>query len=240
MHIIPAIDIIDGDCVRLTRGDYQSKKIYNENPVEVAREFQDNGLERLHLVDLDGARERKVVNLPVLENIVKYTSLRVDFGGGIHSDQDIQAVFDAGATQITAGSIAVRNENQLIEWINQYGAERIILGADVKEGKIVINGWEEESTYNWDDFLTEKMKLGLKDVISTDVARDGMLTGPSFKLYEQILSRFPSINLIASGGISSLVDLKKLKKLGLHGAIIGKAIYESRITLEELNYFGKV
>lgn len=234
MRIIPAIDIIDGKCVRLTKGDYATKKIYNENPVEVAKEFAANGIKYLHLVDLDGAKSNQIVNYKILENIVKETELLVDFGGGLKSDNDLKIAFESGANQITGGSIAVKNENLFSSWIDTYGANKIILGADCINEKIAISGWLENSELNVFDFIKKYQSKGIKSVICTDISKDGMLEGPSFELYKKLLSG-NGINLIASGGVTSVDDLIKLKEIGCEGAIVGKAIYEGNITLKELS-----
>ena len=234
MRIIPAIDIIDGKCVRLTKGDYATKKIYNENPVEVAKEFAANGIQFLHLVDLDGAKSNQIVNYHVLENIVKETGLLVDFGGGLKSDKDLKIAFESGANQITGGSIAVKNELLFTSWIEKYGADKIILGADCLNEKIATNGWLEDSELNVFDFVQKYQSKGIKSVICTDISKDGMLEGPSFELYKNLLAK-SKINLIASGGVSKMSDLIKLKEIGCEGAIVGKAIYEGNITLKELS-----
>ncbi len=234
MYIIPAIDLIDGKCVRLTKGDYSSKKEYNSDPLEVAKIFEDAGLTKLHLVDLDGAKERTVVNLNILEMIATRTKLEIDFGGGVQSDRDIERVFNAGANQITAGSVAVLNPEIFENWMETWGPEKIILGADVKSDKIAIGAWENESSYTWRDFIKEKLKVGIKYMVSTDIEKDGMLEGPSFTLYKQMREAFPALNIIASGGISVLQDLIKLEENGLYGAIVGKAYYENRISVEDL------
>ena len=234
MEIIPAIDIIGGKCVRLSEGDYSTKKIYSENPLEVAKQYDDLGFKRLHLVDLDGAKSKKIVNIDVLESIVSNTSLWVDFGGGIRSSRDLKMAFNAGASQVTGGSIAVNNPDLFREWITDYGTEKIILGADVRNEKIAISGWEENSGLDLFTFLERYMSLGLREVICTDVAKDGMLQGPSFDLYAKIQSKFPDIKLIASGGVANMDDVIHLKDKGLYGAIIGKAIYENKIDLKEL------
>lgn len=234
MRIIPAIDIIEGKCVRLTQGDYNQKKIYNENPLEVAKQFEAEGLQYLHLVDLDGAKEKKVINWKVLERIVSKTSLKVDFGGGLHSKKDIQMVFECGANQVTAGSIAVKNKELYLNWISQYGAEKIILGADVKEEKIAVSGWQETTKIDIYDFIKENVGFGIKYIVCTDIAKDGVLSGPSLELYKEILKRNNKINLIASGGVTTIDDIKKLKEIGLEGVIIGKAIYEGKIQLKQL------
>ena len=234
MRIIPAIDIIDGKCVRLTKGNYATKKIYNENPVEVAKEFAANGIQFLHLVDLDGAKSNQIVNYHVLENIVKETGLLVDFGGGLKSDKDLEIAFESGANQITGGSIAVKNELLFTSWIEKYGADKIILGADCLNEKIATNGWLEDSELNVFDFVKKYQSKGIKSVICTDISKDGMLEGPSFELYKNLLAK-SKINLIASGGVSKMSDLIKLKEIGCEGAIVGKAIYEGNITLKELS-----
>lgn len=234
MRIIPAIDIIDGKCVRLTKGDYSTKKIYNENPVEVAKEFAASGIKYLHLVDLDGAKSNQIVNYKVLENIVKETGLLVDFGGGLKSDNDLKIAFDSGANQITGGSIAVKNEALFTSWIQTYGADKIILGADCMNEKIATNGWLEGSELNVFDFVRTYQTKGIQSVICTDISKDGMLEGPSIELYSKLIEQ-NSIKLIASGGVSNIDDLIELKAIGCEGAIVGKAIYEGKITLKELS-----
>ncbi len=237
MIIIPAIDIIDGKAVRLTKGDYNRKKVYNEDPLEVAKVFEDAGIRRLHLVDLDGAKAKRIVNHKVLERIAAGTSLKIDFGGGVQSDDDISIAFEAGATQVTGGSIAVRQPEMFEKWLKEYGPGKIILGADVKDGKIAVSGWQEQSAWILDDFLKQYIAKGVKYVISTDVSRDGVLAGPAVDLYEKMTINFPLLEVIASGGVSCIEDIYKLDKLPLHGVIVGKAIYENRITLEEIGKF---
>lgn len=237
MIIIPAIDIIQGKAVRLTKGDYNQKKIYNEDPLEVAKMFEDAGVTRLHLVDLDGAKEKKIMNAHVLEKIAGNTSLQIDFGGGVQSDQDIQTAFDAGAQQITGGSIAVKAPERFGKWLRNFGPEKIILGADVLHGKIAISGWQEDSSWNLNDFLADYSTKGIKYVISTDVSKDGVLAGPAIDMYRQMCDQFPSLQVIASGGVSKMDDVFELDKLPLHGVIIGKAIYENRISLKEIEKF---
>ena len=234
MRIIPAIDIIEGKCVRLSKGDYNTKKIYNEDPLEVAQQFEDAGLQYLHLVDLDGAKAKHIVNWKVLEKLVSKTSLKIDFGGGIKSDEDLRIAFESGARQITGGSIAVKEPVKFTSWITAYGAEKIILGADALDGKIAVSGWQEESDMEIESFIQDYVEKGIKYVISTDISKDGMLEGPSFDLYQSIQEKMPEIKLIASGGVSSMDDLMKLKENGLEGAIVGKAIYENRVSLKEL------
>lgn len=234
MKIIPAIDIIEGKCVRLTKGDYSSKKIYNENPLEVAKSFEDNGVKYLHLVDLDGAKSNRIINYKILENLASNTSLCIDFGGGLKSDKDVEIAFESGARQITGGSIAAKNRSIFEGWIKRYGAEKIILGADCMDRKIATDGWLEESDTDVIEFIRSYENMGITDVISTDIAKDGMLGGPSIKLYKEILEK-TNIELIASGGVSKYEDLIKLKEIGCSGAIVGKAIYEGRITLRELS-----
>ncbi|MCD8422734.1 1-(5-phosphoribosyl)-5-[(5-phosphoribosylamino)methylideneamino]imidazole-4-carboxamide isomerase [Tenacibaculum finnmarkense] len=233
MRIIPAIDIIEGKCVRLTKGDYATKKIYNENPVEVAKEFEDNGIEYLHLVDLDGAKSQHIVNYKILEQIASKTNLKIDFGGGLKSNDDLRIAFNSGATQITGGSIAVKNPEIFTGWLTKYGADKIILGADCINRKIATHGWLETSEVDVVDFIKEYEKIGVKNTICTDVAKDGMLQGASVELYKEILSK-SGINLIASGGVASIDDLIELKEIGCEGAILGKAIYEGYISLKEL------
>ncbi|MDX1653361.1 MAG: 1-(5-phosphoribosyl)-5-[(5-phosphoribosylamino)methylideneamino]imidazole-4-carboxamide isomerase [Brumimicrobium sp.] len=237
MKIIPAIDIIEGKCVRLSQGDYASKTVYNENPLDVALSFQDHGIEQLHLVDLDGAKSSRVINWKVLEEIASKTHMKIDFGGGVKSDEDIKKVFESGATQITAGSIAVKSPETVIKWMEEYGPERIILGADVKGNRVAVNGWLEESKIELFPFLEEYFSKGIQYVICTDISKDGMLAGSSTELYSKITSSFPDLKLIASGGVSSLKELDKLATIGVYGAIIGKAIYEGKITLKELEKF---
>ncbi len=236
MRIIPAIDIIDGKCVRLSKGEYDTKKIYNENPLEVAKEFEANGFQFLHLVDLDGAKAKHVINQKVLENIASHTNLKVDFGGGIKSKEDVELAFNSGAKQITLGSIAVQNPTFCLEMLEKYGREKIILGADCLDRKIKTSGWLEESDLDVVDFISDYQKKGIQNVICTDISKDGMLEGPSIKLYEEILAQ-SKINLIASGGISNIDDVKKMKEIGCFGTIIGKAIYEGKILLKELENF---
>ena len=237
MRIIPAIDIIDGQCVRLSLGDYNEKKVYDTDPLAVAQRFEDAGIRYLHLVDLDGAKAGKIINDSVLKSITSNTELKVDFGGGIKTDDDIAKAFDSGAQQVTCGSIAVKNRAQVLKWLEEYGAERLILGADVKENMVAIHGWTETSSLSIDDLLSDYLEAGLKSVICTDIATDGMLIGPNIDLYEKLLNRYPTLQLIASGGVSSMDDLGKLKSSGLYGAIVGKAIYENRITLNQLSAY---
>jgi len=233
MRIIPAIDIIEGKCVRLSKGDYNTMKIYNENPLEVAKQFEDVGIQHLHLVDLDGAKSRHIVNYKVLEKISSATQLKIDFGGGLKSDDDLRIAFECGANQITGGSIAVKNQGLFEKWVLEYGAEKIILGADCKNRRIATNGWLEGSSLEVTDFIKSYEAKGIKYVICTDIAKDGMLQGTATDLYAEILNQ-SNINLIASGGVSSFADLEKLEALGCEGAIIGKAIYEGKITLKKL------
>jgi len=237
MRIIPAIDLIEGKCVRLTQGDYAQRKIYNENPLEVAKAFEDAGLRYLHLVDLDGAKAKKVVNHAVLERIATHTRLQIDFGGGVQSEQDLKTVFEAGAQQVTGGSIAVRQPALFEEWLRHYGSNKIILGADVKEGFIAISGWQELSQQPIEDFLEGYRQKGVKYVICTDISKDGLLAGTSLDLYAVLRKKFPDLSLIASGGVSNLDDLEKLQALRMEGAIIGKALYEGAIRLQDLQRF---
>lgn len=233
MRIIPAIDIIDGKCVRLSKGDYNTKKIYNENPLEVAKAFEDSGINCLHLVDLDGAKSQHIVNYNVLESICKETTLKVDFGGGLKSDEDLKIAFESGANQITGGSIAVKSPITFKKWINQYGSDKIILGADCYNRKIATSGWIETSELDVVDFITEYEKEGVNYVICTDITKDGMLQGTSNELYKEIMNK-TNVKLIASGGVSTFDDLLLLQEMGCDGTIIGKAFYEGRITLNEL------
>lgn len=237
IHIIPAIDLIEGKCVRLTQGDYGQKKIYNENPLEVALQFEDAGLKRLHLVDLDGAKAKKVVNWKVLEKIASKTSLHVDFGGGVQSDDDLKTVFESGAKQVTGGSIAVKQPDLFEHWLKTYGGDKIILGADAKNEKIAVSGWEEGTAIWVYDFVEEYVEKGVKYTISTDVAKDGLLQGPSFDLYKNLQDKCPDLNIIASGGIAGIEDVEKLAEMNIYGVIIGKAIYENRISLADLQRF---
>ncbi len=234
MRIIPAIDIIDGKCVRLSKGDYDTKKIYNEHPLEVAKEFEAHGIQYLHLVDLDGAKSKHIVNHKVLEQIASKTSLKIDFGGGLKTDEDLKIAFDSGANQITGGSIAVKDEATFKSWITKFGNEKIILGADAHNEKIAVSGWLEESDKALIPFIQEYQKEGIVYVICTDISKDGMLEGPSFELYKRILSETDNLKLIASGGISTFDELPKLAEIGCEGTIIGKAIYENRISLKQL------
>lgn len=235
MEIIPAIDIIGGKCVRLTKGDYSQVTHYADDPVEVARQFEAGGIKRLHVVDLDGAKAKHVVNLEVLRKIASATSLKVDFGGGVKTREDLEKVLEAGAAQVTAGSIAVSNRAEVEKWISEFGAEKIILGADVLNGKVMVSGWQENSGEELTEFLTYYLGKGISHVICTDITKDGVLQGPSFELYQGLLRTFPGLRLIASGGVSGVNDLVRLKQDGLFGAIVGKAFYEGKVTLEELS-----
>ena len=241
MRIIPAIDIIDGKCVRLTKGDYSTKKIYNENPLEVAKEFEAAGIEYLHVVDLDGAKASQIINYKVLEQIASKTNLKIDFGGGLKADKDLEIAFNSGAHQITGGSIAVKNSGIFESWIEKYGAQKIILGADFYPdtlgGKIATNGWQEESTLELIPFIKGYQKKGIEYVICTDISKDGMLQGPSFELYKEILSEVKDVKLIASGGISAFDELAVLAENSCEGVIIGKAIYEHKISLKQLEQY---
>jgi phosphoribosylformimino-5-aminoimidazole carboxamide ribotide isomerase len=241
MRIIPAIDIIDGKCVRLTKGDYNTKKIYNESPLEVAKEFEAAGIEYLHVVDLDGAKASKIINYKVLEQIASKTNLKIDFGGGLKSNKDLEIAFNSGANQITGGSIAVKNSDIFERWIENYGSEKIILGADFYPdntgGKIATNGWQEESSLEVIPFIKEYQQKGIHYVICTDISKDGMLQGPSFKTYSKILREIKNLKLIASGGISTFNEIPKLAENGCEGVIIGKAIYENKISLKQLENF---
>ena len=234
MRIIPAIDIIEGKCVRLSQGDYSKKVVYNEDPLEVAREFEDNGINYLHLVDLDGAKSKHIVNYRVLEKIATKTKLEIDFGGGIKSEDDVRIAFESGAGQITGGSIAYQDPAEFFGWMEKYSPERIILGADVKEKKIAIQGWTEQTDQDIFSFIETYVLDGLSYVICTDIAEDGMLRGPNFELYRELKEHFTELNIIASGGVSSINDLWKLHEMKLNGAIVGKALYEGQILLSDL------
>ena len=237
MQIIPAIDIIEGKCVRLTEGDYAQKTIYNENPLEVAKAFEAVGIQRLHLVDLDGAKAGAVKNWKVLESIALNTKLVIDFGGGIKTDNEVAHVFERGASLATIGSIAVANPTLFLSWVNKYGAEKFFLGADVKDNLIAVNGWMQTSTITIESFLTDYLAHGITNIFCTDVSKDGRLEGPSTKLYLSLIELFPNLKLVASGGVSSLQDLEALDAIGCAGAIVGKAIYENRISLASLQHF---
>ncbi|NCB84409.1 MAG: 1-(5-phosphoribosyl)-5-[(5-phosphoribosylamino)methylideneamino]imidazole-4-carboxamide isomerase [Bacteroidia bacterium] len=237
IEIIPAIDLIDGKCVRLTQGDYSQKKIYNENPIEVAKMFQDAGISRLHLVDLDGAKAQHIVNYIVLERITSKTDLIVDFGGGLKSDDDLRIAFECGASMVTGGSIAVKNPEIFTGWIEKYGSEKIILGADVKNMKIAVSGWMEDTDIELIPFLETYQKRGISKIICTDISKDGMLEGPSIELYRDIIRKLPDVFLIASGGVSSIADIEILHDCGVPAVIFGKAIYEGKIKLKDLSRF---
>ena len=243
MRIIPAIDIIEGKCVRLTKGDYSTTKMYNENPLEVAKQFEDAGIEYLHMVDLEGAKADHVVNYKVLEKVATKTNLKIDFGGGLKSDDDVFIAFNSGAKQITGGSIAVKNTDTFLRWINKYGTQKIILGADCKNEKIAISGWLEESSLEVVPFIQDYQKNGIQYVVCTDISKDGMLQGPSVDLYKKIINECTngsvdqSVKLIASGGVTTIEDVEVLANIGCDGVIIGKAIYENRISLKELERF---
>jgi len=237
MRIIPAIDIINGHCVRLTKGDYSTKKVYNENPLEVAKMFEGVGIEHLHVVDLDGAKAQHIINYKVLESIASNTNLKIDFGGGLKSEEDLKIAFNSGAKQVTGGSIAVKNSQLFLNWLETYGADKIVLGADCLDQKIAIQGWQEESDKEVTEFISSYVNKGISYVICTDISKDGMLQGPSFELYQTLLKSIPPFKLIASGGISCFEELPKLKELGCEGVIIGKAIYEGNISLKQLETY---
>lgn len=237
IELVPAIDIIDGKCVRLSQGDYYTKKVYRSNPVEVACEMEDHGIRRLHVVDLDGAASNHVVNYRTLENIASRTSLVIDFGGGVKTDDDLALAFRCGADMVTGGSIAVSQPETFCQWLQLYGGERIILGADVKDGYVAVNGWKEESPFELFGFLNDYINKGVRKVICTDVGCDGMLRGPSLQLYGKILEKFPATYLMASGGVGCIDDLYSLEKIGVPAVIFGKALYEGRITWTDIEHF---
>lgn len=249
MRIIPAIDIIDGKCVRLSKGDYATKKIYNEHPLEVAKSFEAHGIQYLHLVDLDGAKSKHIVHHKVLAKLASKTNLKIDFGGGLKTDDDLRIAFESGATQVTGGSIAVKNKETFTAWISKYGAEKIILGADALDEKVAVSGWQEASKEELIPFIKSYQEKGIRYVICTDISKDGMLEGPSFELYKKIIQKsnvslirvedrsLQNIKLIASGGISTFDELPKLAEIGCEGTIIGKAIYENRISLKQLEKY---
>ena len=237
MILVPAIDIINGQCVRLTKGDYDTKKVYNESPVEVAKAFEGAGLTHVHVVDLDGARAKHIVNAKVLEQIATQTSLQVDFGGGIKSETDLQTAIDCGASQVTLGSIAVSEPELVREWLEKFGAEQLILGADAKNRRIATHGWEQDSGLDVIDFIKDYAQKGFEYVLCTDVAKDGMLAGPSLELYYEILEQLPEISLVASGGVTTMDDIYQCAELGCTAAIIGKAIYENKLSLKELERY---
>ncbi len=234
IELIPAIDIINGQCVRLTKGDYDQKTVYRDSPAEVAKEFEEMGFKRLHVVDLDGAKSKHIVNEDVLRSITTETRLTVDFGGGIKTDEDIEKAFEAGAQMVTVGSIAVTQPELFMGWLKKYGADRMILGADVRNGKISINGWKEDSTEDLLPFLRKYIDAGVKTVLCTEISKDGTLAGPAIGLYQQVMAAYPQLHLIASGGVSSIEDIKALEKAGIPAVVFGKAIYEGRIDLKEL------
>lgn len=237
IELIPAIDLIDGKCVRLTQGDYDTKKIYNEDPLEVAKMFEENGIRRLHLVDLDGARQRRIINYRVLERIATRTSLIIDFGGGLKQEGDLEIAFESGAQMVTGGSIAVKDPTTFTSWIQKFGNEKIILGADAKDKKIAISGWEETTDKELVSFIREYYDKGITKTICTEISRDGMLQGPAIELYKEIKEALPFLYLIASGGVSSIQDIEKLEEAGIQAVIFGKAIYEGRIRLKDLLRF---
>jgi len=239
IEIIPAIDLIDGKCVRLSQGDYNRKTVYNEDPLEVAKMFETAGIRRLHLVDLDGAKAKHIVNYKVLERIATKTNLVIDFGGGLKSDKDLKIAFNSGAAMVTGGSIAVKEKETFLNWLETYGSEKIILGADAKDEKIAVSGWQESTELPVIDFIAEFHKQGIKKVISTDISRDGMLTGPAFELYAGIMETLPEVEIIASGGIASMDDIYKLAEMNVPGVITGKAIYEGKISLKKIERYNQ-
>ena len=234
IELIPAIDIIEGKCVRLTKGEYSSQKTYSENPLEIAKQLEDIGVKRLHMVDLDGAKSKHIVNHKVLETIANSTSLKIDFGGGIKSDADIHTAFDSGASLVTIGSVASTSPELFLSWIDKYGTDKIILGADVRNGMISINGWKEDSQYSLFDFLDKYIEAGIINILCTEISRDGMLEGPATDLYKEIMQRYPNINLIASGGISCMKDIEVLDDNGIPSVVFGKAMYEERISMADI------
>lgn len=237
IELVPAIDMIEGKCVRLTQGDYDTQKIYNESPLEVAKQFQEAGVTRLHMVDLDGAKAGHIVNYRMLEKVASHTDLSIDFGGGLKSDDDLHIAFDCGAQMVTGGSIAVKNPDLFLSWITRYGSERIILGADAKEKKIAISGWKEGTAIDLIPFIKDYQSKGISKVICTDIARDGMLQGPAVKLYQEMQQEMPGLYVIASGGVSSMGDIERLEEANIPAVIFGKAIYEGRISLKEIETF---
>jgi phosphoribosylformimino-5-aminoimidazole carboxamide ribotide isomerase len=237
IEIIPAIDLIDGKCVRLSQGDYNQKTVYNENPLEVAKMFEAAGICRLHLVDLDGAKAKHIVNNKILKEIATKTSLIIDFGGGLKSDEDIEIAFNSGAAMVTCGSIAVREKDTFLKWLQKHGSGKIILGADAKDGMIAVSGWLESTELLVIGFISGYFSAGIRKVISTDISRDGMLSGPAFELYAEIMKTLPEVEIIASGGIATMGEILRLNEMGVPGVITGKAIYENRITLKEIERF---
>ena len=237
IELVPAIDIIGGKCVRLTQGDYSRKTEYGAEPADIARQFEECGIKRLHMVDLDGARSNHIVNYRVLEKVAAKTSLTIDFGGGLKSDDDIRIAFECGAAMVTGGSIAVKERDKFLSWIGRYGSDKIILGADVKNGNIAVSGWEETSDMELIDFIAGYMESGIRKTIATDISRDGMLEGPSVGMYKEMLQKLPGLYVIASGGVSSMADIEKLAEAGVPSVIFGKAIYEGRITVKELGKY---
>ncbi|MGM9759637.1 MAG: 1-(5-phosphoribosyl)-5-[(5-phosphoribosylamino)methylideneamino]imidazole-4-carboxamide isomerase [Parabacteroides sp.] len=237
IELIPAIDLIDGKCVRLTQGDYDTKKVYNEDPLEVAKQFEDYGIRRLHVVDLDGARQGRIINYRTLERLASHTALIIDFGGGLKQDGDLEIAFESGAQMVTGGSIAVKNPDRFSSWIQRFGSERILLGADAKERKIAVSGWEEKTDLELIPFMEAYHKKGIRKAICTDIGRDGMLQGPAIELYQEIREALPELYLIASGGVSSLEDIERLHEAGIPAVIFGKAIYEGKIQLKDLIRF---
>lgn len=234
IQIIPAIDIIDGKCVRLTKGDYDSSRVYDDNPVEMAKRFCDAGCRRIHVVDLDGARSSHIVNYRTLESIASKTSLDIDFGGGLKSDEDVRIAFDCGASMITGGSVAVKSPELFLGWLGRYGVRKVILGADVNGGKVATDGWLEQSEHDLLEFIKDYYEKGIRQIISTDISVDGTLSGPSVEMYRSMMSVLPDARIIASGGVSSLDDIMRLENAGVPAVIVGKAIYEGRITLKDL------
>ncbi len=239
IEIIPAMDLIDGKCVRLTRGDFERKTIYSDEPLDIAKGFEAAGITRLHMVDLDGAKSGSPKNMSVLEHVAKHTSLDIDFGGGIKSDADLESVFSAGAAMANIGSLATTDSDTFLSWVKRHGGDRILLGADAKDGNVAINGWQTVTAIEVTEFVSRHARLGVTSIFVTDISRDGAMGGPAIELYEQIISLVPDLNLIASGGVRSMIDVEELERIGCAGVIVGKAVYEGRITMKELSNYAR-